>query len=37
MHGIINTTLLASMEKIFAQEYERLYKKGDPKEMGKAV
>lgn len=32
MHGIINTTLLANMEKIFVQEYERLYKKGDPKE-----
>lgn len=38
MHGIINTTLLANMEKIFAQEYERLYyerlyKKEDSREM----
>ena len=33
MHGTINTTLLANMEKIFVQEYERLYKKGDPREM----
>ena len=33
MHGIINTTLLANMEKIFVQEYERLYKKEDPSEM----
>lgn len=32
MHGIINTTLLANMEKIFAQEYDRLYKKEDAKE-----
>lgn len=32
MHEIINTTLLANMEKIFAQEYDRLYKKGDAKE-----
>lgn len=32
MRGIINTTLLANMEKIFAQEYERLYEKGDPRE-----
>ena len=33
MHTLINTTLLASMEKIFVQEYERLYKKEDSREM----
>lgn len=33
MHTLINTTLLANMEKIFVQEYERLYKKEDPREM----
>lgn len=33
MQTLINTTLLANMEKIFVQEYDRLYKKEDPREI----